>query len=500
MLKKTAIIIILGFFLCCVGIYAVSSSSSINWASIGWVQNYIGSLNLNSTYYINYSSNMSNVAYMNQTNGGNFNISNNMYVDDNLTINGSSIVYNANIKTLIFNVSEIDLQTNHSGLNGSSFYRIKTYNSGASGSDLTNIFNLSFFMGSVNKSYVSMLIGDKLTTGNARVYFPSKIRVDNGIGIDSEPDNSYRFGINIVTDDANSAKSLLYLYQGTVQNNEITTGIYPETQLIMVNFDNISTHNRRVLHMSLLDGQKRKNGGSSNVTYITFGNNGGIFQTVNGTNEWNGIVIVPRSSANYTDDVRSNYTFSDIKLQACTPDQSNISVFRCYSIDAYAPSRMNTNVKAYFGKEQQSSIMYDGTNMIFNSNETTVGNASQGLAWFSANISAHDYITRTSVYDKSKGSALDKIKDADTLENRGVIDHSKFYGYTTYKVTDYSKPVPVKHEELNGNETIRWTETTYPYTTIEEGVDLGKEIDVQRQAIYELKTELCTYNDKYSWC
>ena len=58
----------------------------------------------------------------------------------------------------------------------------------------------------------------------------------------------------------------------------------------------------------------------------------------------------------------------------------------------------------------------------------------------SKNISATGYITRTSVYDKSQGNALDKVKDADNLKTAGEIDHSKSYGYVSYEVTDFSRP------------------------------------------------------------
>lgn len=119
-----------------------------------------------------------------------------------------------------------------------------------------------------------------------------------------------------------------------------------------------------------------------------------------------------------------------------------------------------------------------------------------GTAWFGGNVSATGYITRTSVYDKSKGDALSYIKDASSyLDTKGNIDHSAFYGYVTYPVTDYSKP-ETKEEchpnvDMNGtlinDKQICQNVTTYPYTKQEEGVDLGKEIDVLRQSLFEIK-------------
>ncbi len=173
------------------------------------------------------------------------------------------------------------------------------------------------------------------------------------------------------------------------------------------------------------------------------------------------------------------------------------------------------NVKTYFGgtlTTPKSYITHDGTNMIFYTNLTTQSNQTHGLAWFSGNISAQGYITRTSVYNKEDGTALDKIKDANTyLDVDGAIDHKQFYGYTTYEVTDYSRPEITNVEKtrnVNGTkETYTEEEITYPYTKTEEGVDLGKEIDVLRQAMFELKqqndllkTELCTKDKTYTFC
>jgi len=159
-----------------------------------------------------------------------------------------------------------------------------------------------------------------------------------------------------------------------------------------------------------------------------------------------------------------------------------------------------------------NSSITSNANLVFITNAT----GGTGLAWFSNNVSARGYIQRTSVYDKSKGDALSYIKDAsDYLTAEGKIDHTKFYGFTTYDVTDYSKPIK-EIKEVCVNQTILDKEskdfgkqievcnnietTTYPYTTIEEGVELGKEIDVLRQAVYEMKTETCQKDSSYSWC
>jgi hypothetical protein len=58
---------------------------------------------------------------------------------------------------------------------------------------------------------------------------------------------------------------------------------------------------------------------------------------------------------------------------------------------------------------------------------TVAGNVSGISIWSEANVSATGFITRTSTYDKSKGSALDKIKDSDEYlktDSKGITKMS----------------------------------------------------------------------------
>jgi len=76
----------------------------------------------------------------------------------------------------------------------------------------------------------------------------------------------------------------------------------------------------------------------------------------------------------------------------------------------------------------------------------TVGNGTNTdktimSAYFEGNISAAGYITRTSTYDLGKGDALDNIHSTDYYLDNGIINHSKFYGGTTWEVQDISRPV-----------------------------------------------------------
>jgi hypothetical protein len=172
--------------------------------------------------------------------------------------------------------------------------------------------------------------------------------------------------------------------------------------------------------------------------------------------------------------------------------------------------------KLLLGAGQDASFYYDNTNLIVNPKE--VGS---GLVYVDGNISAVDFITRTSIYDKTKGNALDKIKDSSLLVNdKGKIKHNEFYGYTQFEETDYSKPVIVINdvnecddEGLNCK-IVKKETITYPYKKIGEGVSLGDEIELLRQALVEqklinsgledeislLKFELCKKDSSYSWC
>lgn len=187
-----------------------------------------------------------------------------------------------------------------------------------------------------------------------------------------------------------------------------------------------------------------------------------------------------------------------------------------------------------------------------------------------ANMSATGFIERTSSFDSSK-NPFDYILDSNNYLDKGKIDHSKFYGYTKYNKTDYSRPVyrtelqcndiqvyevcdyqlnkgfydkvcfnsttnttgePLENciaynisecrfekvedkdyfekvcenienqnctsvtENVCGNVTI----TDYPYQKTEEGVSLGNEVALLRQAVYDLKNKICQYHPTDEIC
>jgi hypothetical protein len=181
----------------------------------------------------------------------------------------------------------------------------------------------------------------------------------------------------------------------------------------------------------------------------------------------------------------SPYTDSNGDLGTSSKEWGQLFIDEIAYIDDI---RQNDNEGHYWGTGNDASITYDGTNMIFNTSR--VGS---GLAYFSNNVSATGFITRTSTFDKSKGSALDLIKDASELrDGKGDIDHTKFYGYTQFEVTDFSKPeskeVCEDIEDAEGKISRQCrNDVTYPHKKNESGVNIVDEIELLRQALVEQK-------------
>ena len=109
-------------------------------------------------------------------------------------------------------------------------------------------------------------------------------------------------------------------------------------------------------------------------------------------------------------------------------------------------------------------------------------------AWFSGNISATGFITRTSIFENTNKSAFDYIKDASYYKDLfGNIDHTKFYGYVDLgNVPDYEHPIITNSKNCLKEHCVNINVTTYNMIH-EEGVDLEKEVSVLRQALYEQK-------------
>lgn len=89
------------------------------------------------------------------------------------------------------------------------------------------------------------------------------------------------------------------------------------------------------------------------------------------------------------------------------------------------------------------------------------------------------------------GTLLGTYKQGDNIQLRQTCDSCTYVtlNSVTYPnstiftiATYYSKPVVTYYYE----DGIKKELITYPYTKMEEGVELGSEVDVLRQAVYEL--------------
>jgi hypothetical protein len=141
---------------------------------------------------------------------------------------------------------------------------------------------------------------------------------------------------------------------------------------------------------------------------------------------------------------------------------------------------------------------------------TVAKNVSNISIYSQAQISATGYITRTEVYDKSQGDALNFIKDTSAYKIGNEINHSAFeYSKVIYDkqvidrvynetyIENECKEIIIKEatdgkyaetkQECNDVEKIRVV-TTYK-TIQEEGVSLDKEVALLKQAVYELKMQ-----------
>ena len=104
----------------------------------------------------------------------------------------------------------------------------------------------------------------------------------------------------------------------------------------------------------------------------------------------------------------------------------------------------------------------------------------EGNVYVGTGISADDFIEYSAVFDKSKGSALDFIHDADYYLTDGKIDHKKFYGNTVYEIPDLDNCEIV--ESWENGELINISNCGYKTF---EGNSISKQTDLLEQAIYE---------------
>lgn len=135
----------------------------------------------------------------------------------------------------------------------------------------------------------------------------------------------------------------------------------------------------------------------------------------------------------------------------------------------------------------------------------TVYGGTGGIGVFvEQNVSADDYITRTTSFNPTK-NPKDYIKNYDYYLNPdGSVDHSKYYGHVTFEIPDLSRPVKsckdVTVEICDYTAGINFgvcenvteieCEDVYPFMVEEDGISLGMEIDLLRQELYNKETEI----------
>ena len=161
---------------------------------------------------------------------------------------------------------------------------------------------------------------------------------------------------------------------------------------------------------------------------------------------------------------------------------------------------INTNIglttdngKLILGAGANSEIYDDGTNLIFNTNATGSGDA-----WFSKNVSATGYITRTTVWDENQsGRSIDNFKSENELKNLdGSINHSAYGScYTQTPITDLSRPEIENYTTCQEREVYEnYTKQTCSYEFNGQGYDYVC-VDVIDQRI----KPNCTNETKYDY-
>lgn len=228
----------------------------------------------------------------------------------------------------------------------------------------------------------------------------------------------------------------------------------------------------------------------------------------------------------------------ELKLQSDTTNSPTISMYENASLDGFKLQYTSTSNRLDILAVNSGTISTTGVSITRETNLVGIGtlspsyplhvdsNVSNISIYADANISAMGYITHTQTFDKTRGSALSFIKDADQYRTNGRVDDTKFsYSKVVYNKTIPDKIIkttidvnectptpPITEINPDTNETmeipqpdtcrtIQQDRNVQTFKTIQEtGVSIDSEIALLKQAIYELKTELCTKDNTYEWC
>ncbi|MHA2019046.1 MAG: hypothetical protein ACTSXY_12330 [Promethearchaeota archaeon] len=140
--------------------------------------------------------------------------------------------------------------------------------------------------------------------------------------------------------------------------------------------------------------------------------------------------------------------------------------------------------------DEWASLSHDSSNFIMNisGNGSLVIKNSTGYG----HILTGEYFEGSALFDISKGSALEQIKNSSEYRKKdGSLDHKKHYAYSQIEVVDGSRPEvrevcvfdELEQKEVCGNETY------YPHKKQEDVLSMSDRIATLEQAIYELKIE-----------
>lgn len=253
---------------------------------------------------------------------------------------------------------------------------------------------------------------------------------------------------------------------------------------------------------------------NSTTGFFYFGRSSKIDQFSVTVSDGNSLFLNNEGSLGMQNNGEGNLKFTQVSALGNISFAGNVPIkYHELGMIDFVPTQVEIAQPLYFGIANQSTnvfdhyatIEWDGTNLHLIPNITNPNALIYGY-----NFSGTDFVTRTTIYDKSQGAALDKIKDAaEYLTPSSKINHSKFYGYQQHEVTDYdscetiytikycyynaskdgfeylcfdAKPKERASQEIK-------TPSTVCDTKMEDMVSLPAQAALYEQAIYELKVK-----------
>jgi hypothetical protein len=261
-------------------------------------------------------------------------------------------------------------------------------------------------------------------------------------------------------------------------------------------------------------------------------------------NNWEYMIDNPKSGGKLM-------LYGDVKLEATGTNRNLLlgagsggGIYLLSNLHGYLDSR-----KIYFGTGDDASITYNGTNMVFDSQEVGSGNfvfsggnvgigttnpteklEVNGNVFVDGNVEADyvhatDFITSSKVPDVKDGKkALDQLDNidkwllTDAKSGKKNINYGEHYASVEWikEKIDYSKPIIENiYEEvcippteiLDGNgepecEKVLVQKVTYPFTISEvhKGLSMETRVAELEKMVYELMIALCKTDPNHEFC